>query len=71
MIVEVKVSGDLELLSLLANGLPVSEEIDMASVAASEGPTSAKEANFSTGWCFLYWKQLQAADGSEANMDAI
>jgi len=46
LIAEVKVSGDLELLSLLANGLPVSEEIDMASVALLKAPPLPKKRTF-------------------------
>ena len=46
MIAEVKVSGDLELLSFLANGLPVSEEIDMASVALLKAPPLPKKRTF-------------------------
>ncbi|KAL6850323.1 hypothetical protein ACP4OV_020950 [Aristida adscensionis] len=37
-VAEAKVSGDLELLSFLANGLPVSEDIDMASVELLKAP---------------------------------
>ncbi|RLM91183.1 putative beta-1,3-galactosyltransferase 16 [Panicum miliaceum] len=46
LIAEVKVSGDLELLSFLANGLPVSEEIDMASVALLKAPPLPKKRTF-------------------------
>nr|CAB3473051.1 unnamed protein product [Digitaria exilis] len=46
LIAEVKVSGDLELLSFLANGLPVSEEIDMASVALLKAPLLLKKRTF-------------------------
>ena len=46
MVAEVKVSGDLELLSFLANGLPVSEDIDMASVAVLKAPPLPKKRTF-------------------------
>ncbi|CAO2208082.1 unnamed protein product [Urochloa humidicola] len=46
LIAEVKVSGDLELLSFLANGLPVSEEIDMASVALLKASPLPKKRTF-------------------------
>lgn len=46
MVAEVKVSGDLELLSFLANGLPVSEDIDMASVAVLKAPPLPKKQAF-------------------------
>ncbi|XP_062209737.1 hydroxyproline O-galactosyltransferase GALT3-like isoform X2 [Phragmites australis] len=45
-VTEVKVSGDLELLSFLANGLPVSEDIDMASVALLKAPPLPKKRFF-------------------------
>uniref|UniRef100_A0A0E0C168 Galectin domain-containing protein n=1 Tax=Oryza meridionalis TaxID=40149 RepID=A0A0E0C168_9ORYZ len=45
-VAEVKVSGDLELLSVLANGLPVSEEVDMASVELMKAPPLSKKRIF-------------------------
>ncbi|EMS49060.1 putative beta-1,3-galactosyltransferase 16 [Triticum urartu] len=42
----VKVSGDLELLSILANGLPVSEDVDMASVELLKAPPVPKKRIF-------------------------
>ncbi|XP_044958084.1 hydroxyproline O-galactosyltransferase GALT3 [Hordeum vulgare subsp. vulgare] len=45
-VAEVKVSGDLELLSILANGLPVSEDVDMASVELLKAPPVPKKRIF-------------------------
>ncbi|XP_047060246.1 hydroxyproline O-galactosyltransferase GALT3-like [Lolium rigidum] len=45
-VAEVKVSGDLELLSILANGLPVSEDVDMASVELLKAPPLPKKRIF-------------------------
>ncbi|KAG8052192.1 hypothetical protein GUJ93_ZPchr0001g31485 [Zizania palustris] len=45
-VAEVKVSGDLELLSVLVNGLPVSEEVDMASVELMKAPPLPKKQIF-------------------------
>ncbi|TVU21078.1 hypothetical protein EJB05_30692, partial [Eragrostis curvula] len=45
-VAEVKVSGDLELLSFLVNGLPVSEDVDMASVEILKAPPLPKKRIF-------------------------
>ncbi|KAF0901764.1 hypothetical protein E2562_006229 [Oryza meyeriana var. granulata] len=45
-VAEVKISGDLELLSVLANGLPVSEEVDMPSVELMKAPPLSKKRIF-------------------------
>lgn len=45
-VAEVKVSGDLEVLSILANGLPVSEDVDMASVELLKAPPLPKKRIF-------------------------
>ncbi|KAK3160771.1 hypothetical protein QOZ80_1BG0064210 [Eleusine coracana subsp. coracana] len=45
-VAEVKISGDLELLSFLVNGLPVSEDIDMASVELLKAPLVPKKRIF-------------------------
>ncbi|KAJ1283626.1 hypothetical protein BS78_03G142500 [Paspalum vaginatum] len=46
LVAEVKIYGDLELLSFLANGLPVSEDVDMASVAFLKAPPLLKKQTF-------------------------
>jgi hydroxyproline O-galactosyltransferase 2/3/4/5/6 len=45
-VAEVKVSGDLELLSFLVNGLPFSEDIDLASVEFLKAPPVTKKRIF-------------------------
>uniref|UniRef100_A0ACD5VV39 Uncharacterized protein n=1 Tax=Avena sativa TaxID=4498 RepID=A0ACD5VV39_AVESA len=45
-VAEVKVSGDLELLSIFANGLPISEDVDMASVELLKAPPLPKKRIF-------------------------
>lgn len=46
LVAEVKVSGDLELLSVLASGLPASEDADMASVELLKVPPLPKKRIF-------------------------
>ncbi|EEE54468.1 hypothetical protein OsJ_01566 [Oryza sativa Japonica Group] len=70
-VAEVKVSGDLELLSVLANGLPVSEEVDMASVELMKAPPLSKKRIFLLIGVFSTGNNFKRRMGFEANMDAI